>query len=134
MFYKRSYSLKLCIIHIFTGKHLCWSLFLIILLISFQHIFKKTPAQMFSGEKCKIFKNTYVCRNTVLIHIAALFSSSFNIHIQYIYIYIYTYIYIYIRIYIHLYIYIPTYIYTHTHTLIYIYIYICIYYIYQACD
>ena len=34
---------------IFTGKHLCWSLFLIKL--------QETPTQVFSCEYCKIFKN-----------------------------------------------------------------------------
>ena len=32
-----------------TGKHLCWSLFLI----------KLTPTQVFSCEICEFFKNTY---------------------------------------------------------------------------
>ena len=39
---------------IFTGKHLCWSLFL---------IKKPTPTQVFSSEYCKIFKNTYFGEN-----------------------------------------------------------------------
>ena len=37
---------------IFTGKHLCWSLFLI----------KLTPTQLFSCEYWKIFKNTFFYR------------------------------------------------------------------------
>ena len=36
----------------FTGKYLCWSLFLI-------KLQTETPAQAFSGENCEIFKNTY---------------------------------------------------------------------------
>ena len=43
---------------IFTGKHLCWSLFLI-----------KTPIQVFSCEYCKIFKNNYfenICQRLLL--------------------------------------------------------------------
>ena len=66
---------------IFTGKHLCWSLFL----IKFQVVrpatffLKKTPTQVFFLEYCKIFKNTYVCRNAILRHITALFSSSIYI-------------------------------------------------------
>ena len=35
-----------------------------------------TPTQAFSYECCKIFKNNYVCRNAILRHINALFSSS----------------------------------------------------------
>ena len=44
----------------FTGKHLCWSLFLIKLL-AFRPgtLFKETPTPVFSSEICKIFKNTY---------------------------------------------------------------------------
>ena len=37
---------------IFTGKHLCWSLFL-----------KETPIKVFSCEYCEIFKNTYFEKN-----------------------------------------------------------------------
>ena len=39
---------------------------------------KMTPAQVFSCENCKIFKNPYVFKNTIPRHINALFSSSFN--------------------------------------------------------
>ena len=39
----------------FTGKPLCWSLFL----INFQAFRRATPAQVFSCEICEIFKNTY---------------------------------------------------------------------------
>ena len=38
----------------FTGKHLCWSLFL----IKFQAFRSVTPAQVFSCDICEIFKNT----------------------------------------------------------------------------
>ena len=48
VFYKRSCSQKFAI---FTGKHLCWSLFLI--------REKETPTLVFSWEYCEIFKNTY---------------------------------------------------------------------------
>ena len=44
----------------FTGKHLCWSLFLKNLLakgLQFQ-----TPAQVFFREVCKIFKNSFLYR------------------------------------------------------------------------
>ena len=43
---------------IFTGKHLCWSLFL----IKLQAFKKETPAQVFSCEYCEIFKNTFFNR------------------------------------------------------------------------
>ena len=39
---------------VFTGKHLCWSLFLIKFIYQ-----KESPTQMFFCEYCKIFKNTY---------------------------------------------------------------------------
>ena len=38
----------------FTGKHLCWSLFLIKL-----QAFRLIPIRVFSCEYCEIFKNTY---------------------------------------------------------------------------
>ena len=38
----------------FTGKHLCWSLFLITL-----QAFRLIPIRVFSCEYCEIFKNTY---------------------------------------------------------------------------
>ena len=40
---------------IFTGKHLCWSLFL----IKLQLYEKETLTQLFSSEYCKIFQNIY---------------------------------------------------------------------------
>ena len=40
----------------FTGKHLCWRIFLIKLL---QLYYKETPTQVLPCEYCKIFKNTY---------------------------------------------------------------------------
>ena len=44
----------------FTGKHQCWSLFLIKLQTGGACSFiKKTPAQMLSCEICETFKNTY---------------------------------------------------------------------------
>ena len=54
---------------IFTGKHLCWSLFLINLQAS--HFSgmpsgltpKETPTQTFSCEYCKIFKNISFLKN-----------------------------------------------------------------------
>ena len=45
----------------FTGKHLCWSPFLI-KLQAFRPVFflkKETPAQVLSYEFCEIFKNAY---------------------------------------------------------------------------
>ena len=42
---------------IFTGKHLCWSRFLIKLPSGL-----KAPTQMFSCEYCKIFKNSFFYR------------------------------------------------------------------------
>ena len=41
---------------IFTGKHLCWSLFLIKLVCNF---IKGTPTQLLSCEYCEIFQNSY---------------------------------------------------------------------------
>ena len=40
---------------IFTGKHLCWSLFLIKLII----YYKETSLQLFSCEHSDIFKNNH---------------------------------------------------------------------------
>ena len=40
----------------FTGKHLCWSLFLIKVLTNF---IKNSPTQVFSCEMWKNFKNTF---------------------------------------------------------------------------
>ena len=46
---------------IFTGKHLCWSLFKKGSRPSGLQLFKKeTPTQVFSCAYCKIFKNTFV--------------------------------------------------------------------------
>ena len=49
------------IIHKFTGKNLCWSLFLIKLQFwePATLLLKKTPAQVFPCEICKLFKNNY---------------------------------------------------------------------------
>ena len=45
---------------IFTGKHLCWSLFLIKLQTSGLQLYQKEiPTQVFSCEICELFKNTY---------------------------------------------------------------------------
>ena len=44
---------------IFTGKHLCWSHFLIkMLAFSPVTLLKETPTEVFSCEYCKKFKNT----------------------------------------------------------------------------
>ena len=47
----------------FTGKQLCWSLFLIWLQVFRSAVLlkidSKTPTQVFSSEICEIFKNTY---------------------------------------------------------------------------
>ena len=43
----------------FTGKHLCWSLFLTTFFTDF---IKNTPTQVFSCEICKIFNNTIYYR------------------------------------------------------------------------
>ena len=40
---------------IFTGKHLCWSLFL-----------KETPTQVFSCEYCEFFKNNFFYRTPMV--------------------------------------------------------------------
>ena len=45
----------------FTGKHLCWSLFLTQF---FTNFIKNTPTQVFSCEICKNFKNTFFLQNT----------------------------------------------------------------------
>ena len=48
----------------FTGKHLCWSLFLIKLhAFRLQLYSKKTPAQAFSSEIRNNFRNTYFKEN-----------------------------------------------------------------------
>ena len=45
---------------IFTGKNLCWSLFLIKLqLWEPATLLKKAPTQVLSCESCKLFKNNY---------------------------------------------------------------------------
>ena len=43
----------------FTGKQLCWSLFLTKF---FTNFIRNTPTQVFSCEIWKNFKNTYFCR------------------------------------------------------------------------
>ena len=43
---------------IFTGKHLCWSLFFLFP-EGLQLYQKEAPIQVFSCEQCDIFKNTY---------------------------------------------------------------------------
>ena len=44
----------------FTGKHLCWSIFIIKLQAFNLQVFKKeTPAQVLSCEVCETFKNNY---------------------------------------------------------------------------
>ena len=114
---------------IFTGIHLCWSLFLTILIISFQHL-KKDSTHVFSSENCKNFKNAYVCRNTILRHITALFFSGFNsctMNYNHFHVVVFLnyacswYVYVTITI-IELYIYIYIYIYLY---FVYIYIYSC---------
>ena len=48
---------------IFTGKHLCWSLFLIKLHAQKGcNFIKKRPQHMFSCEYCEIFKNSFFYR------------------------------------------------------------------------
>ena len=47
----------------FTGKHLCWSLFLTKF---FTHFIKNTLAQVFSCEICEIFKNTFFYRTPLV--------------------------------------------------------------------
>ena len=42
----------------FTGKHLCWSLFLIELQV-WRPYWKQTPTLVFSGEICETLKNIY---------------------------------------------------------------------------
>ena len=42
---------------IFTGKHLCWSFFLI----------TKNPTHVLSCEYCKIFKNKFFCRTPLVV-------------------------------------------------------------------
>ena len=47
-------------IAIFTGIHLCWSLFLIKLqALRPATLIKETPTQVFFCEHCEVFKNTY---------------------------------------------------------------------------
>ena len=57
MFYKKSVFQNFAI---FTGKHLCWSLFLIKLQVCF---IKKTPAQVIFCEYCEILKKIYFEKN-----------------------------------------------------------------------
>ena len=49
-------SSKSVFLKIFTGKHLCWSLFLVKFLTNF---IKGTPTQVFSCEIWKNYKNTF---------------------------------------------------------------------------
>ena len=60
---QRRYSIKKDVLKsftIFTGKHLCWSLFLITLqAFRLETLLKGTPTQVFSCEYCEIFKNSY---------------------------------------------------------------------------
>ena len=49
----RSYSVEKDVLKIFTGKHFCWSLFL----INLEAL--KPATQALSTEICKIFKNVY---------------------------------------------------------------------------
>ena len=52
----------------FTGKYLCWSLFLKNLQADGLKLYqKKTPTRMFSCEVCKIFKNTFFDRTPPVI-------------------------------------------------------------------
>ena len=45
---------------IFTGKHLCWGLFLLKLQAQgLQLYYKESPTQMFSCEYCETFKNSF---------------------------------------------------------------------------
>ena len=45
---------------ILTGKHLCWSLFLI------EHFIKKRLQHQFSCQYCEIFKNRFFIQNSLL--------------------------------------------------------------------
>ena len=49
---------------IYTGKHLCWSLFLIELQASGTATLLKRVQQVFSWEYCEIFKNSFFLWNT----------------------------------------------------------------------
>ena len=58
----RKGSIKIAVLKnftIFTGKHLCRSLFFIKLQAGLQLYYKETPTQVFSCEYFEIFKNTY---------------------------------------------------------------------------
>ena len=65
---RRSYSVGKGVLKTFTGKHLCWSLFL----IKFQALV--TAAQVLSTQICKTFKNTYLktpvspCKSLFTVH------------------------------------------------------------------
>ena len=51
----------------FTGKHLCWSLFLKYLQAEgLQLHYKKTPTQVFFHKVCENFKNTFVYRTPLV--------------------------------------------------------------------
>ena len=57
---------------VFTGKHMCWSLFL----IKFQAFTFTTPTQVFSSEYCENFKNSFFTEHLRwLLHV---FLHSFN--------------------------------------------------------
>ena len=48
---------------VFTGKHLCWSLFFKSLQAEGMQLYlKKSPAQVFFCEVCEMFKNTFFYR------------------------------------------------------------------------
>ena len=52
---------------IFTGKHRCWSLFLINLITSVTQLYQKeTPTHGFSCEYCKAFQNSFLYRTPLV--------------------------------------------------------------------
>ena len=52
---------------IFTGKHLCWSLFL-----KFNLVPKETSTQLFSCEYCKVFMNRFFYRTPLVAALVSL--------------------------------------------------------------
>ena len=44
---------------IFTGEHLCWSLFLMKFIKVYELYYKEIPTQVFFCEYCEIFKDNY---------------------------------------------------------------------------
>ena len=58
------FSIKISVLKncsIFTGKHLCWTIFLIKLQARRSQLFwEETPTQVFSCEYCKILKKTFL--------------------------------------------------------------------------